>query len=301
MKIRLTLIIPAAIVALSLSGAAQDAKNYSYQTPAKAQSADEVEDIGVIADNSGGGTEGKSIPAPPQGLKGKFRFNVTARAEYTSNAKLSGNNSSSDFIGLPTIEGGYNVALGKYFTFDLSTKVESGIYADNGSHDFVGYSANATLDFRPKPGLPRVYITAEPYRYDNFDGDLITEAIGVEAGTDWGYSFNSGHSVAYLGYNYGHYFADPGMDDRNSHRIVVGIAHQLRQNLTAQLFYAWQYNDYTDIERHDSRNLVGLNFVYAFSKNWFGTLSTSFVDNDSNFEHASYQSVTAALGLTLQF
>src|SRR5260221_13687625 len=168
MKIRPFLISSVAIVALTLPGAAQDAKNYSYQTSAKAQSADEVEDTGEIADTGGGGgTEGKSIPEP-QGLKGKFRFTVAARGEYTSNAKLSGNHSSGDFIGLPTIEGGYNVALGKYFTFDISTKVESGIYADNQDRGFLGYSANATLDYRPKVGLPRIYVTAEPYRYDSF-------------------------------------------------------------------------------------------------------------------------------------
>jgi hypothetical protein len=289
---------------LSLHGLAQDAKNYSYNTSAKTQSADEMEDIGEISSTGDGGSEsdGKNALPPPQELKGKFRFNVGARGEYTSNAKLSGNHSSSDFIALPTIEGGYNVALGKHFTFDLSTKVESGIYADNSDRGFLGYSANATLDYRPRTGAPRVYVTAEPYRYDSFDtGDRITQAIGVAAGTDWGISFNGGRSVAYVGYNYGHYFADPTIDNRNSHRVVVGIAHQLRQNLTGQLFYAWQYNDYTDITRHDSRNMVGLNFVCAITKNLFGSFTTSFVDNESNADHASYQSVTASLGLTLQF
>jgi hypothetical protein len=303
MKVRPYLITSFAIGALSLHAVAEDPKNYSYSSAASTQSADEKEDIGDISGGAETGTEGdgKSL-SDPQGMKGKFRFNVTARGEYTSNAKLSGNHTSSDFIGLPTVEGGYNVALGKYFTFDLATKVESGIYSDNGDRGFVGYSANATLDYRPKVGLPRVYVTAEPYRYDGFDtGDRITQAVGLAAGTDWGISFNAGRSVVFTGYNYGHYFADPTIDNRNSHRVVVGLAHQLRQNLTGQLFYAWQYNDYTDIERHDSRNMVGVNFVCSFTKNLFGSFTTSFVDNDSNFDHASYQSVTASLGLTLQF
>ena len=288
------------LAAAGVCAVAQDAKNYSYGTSAKTQSADEIEDIGDISD-TGGQAEGKSMPEAP-GAKGKFRVNVTARGEYTSNAKLSGNHSSSDFIGLPTIEGGYNVGFGKHITFDLSTKVESGIYADNSDRSFIGYSANATLDYRPKPNMPRIYVTAEPYRYDSFDtGDRITQAIGVAAGTDWGVSFNAGRSVAFIGYNYGRYFADPGIDSRNTHRIVVGLAHQLRQNLTGQLFYSWQFNDYTDIDRHDSRNMAGLNLVYSFSRNWFGSFTTSFVDSDSDFDRASYQSVTGALGLTWQF
>ena len=156
--------------ALCLAAVAQDAKNYHYQSSAKTQSSDELEDLGEISASGGGGGEvdGKSLP-PPAGLKGKFRFNVGTRAEYTSNAKLSGNHSSGDFIGLPTVEGGYNVALGKHFTFDLATKVESGIYADHSDRGFLGYSANATLDYRPRTGLPRIYVTAEPYRYDGFD------------------------------------------------------------------------------------------------------------------------------------
>lgn len=303
MKVRLYSITFLAAVALSRGAVAQDAKNFNYRSSAKTQSADEVEDIGEISGSGGGGgaADGKSIPEP-QGIKGKFRFNVTTRAEYTSNAKLSGDHSSGDFIGLPTVEGGYNVALGKSFTFDLAAKVESGIYADNSDRGFLGYSANATLDYRPKAGLPRVYVTAEPYRYDGFDtGDRITQAIGLAAGTDWGKSFNAGRSVAFVGYNFGHYFADPTIDNRDSHRVVVGVAHQLRQNLTGQLFYAWQFNDYTDLDRHDSRNMVGVNFVCAFTKSLFGSFTTSFVDNDSNFDQASYQSITASLGLTLQF
>lgn len=304
MKVRPYSITFLALAALSLGAVAQDAKHYNYQSSAKTQSADEMEDLGEISagGGSGGGeADGKTMP-PPEGLKGKFRFNVGARGEYTSNAKLSGDHSSGDFIGLPTVEGGYNIALGKSFTFDLAAKVESALYAENSDRGFLGYSANATLDYRPKPGLPRVYVTAEPYRYDGFDtGDRITQAIGLAAGTDWGISFNAGRSVAFVGYNFGHYFSDPTIDNRDSHRVVVGLAHQLRQNLTGQLFYAWQYNEYTDIERHDSRNMVGLNFVCAFTKNLFGNFTTSFVDNDSNFDRASYQSVTASVGLTLQF
>jgi hypothetical protein len=302
MRIRSVLLTSLVAGSWSISALAEDAKNYSYHSQSKAQSADEVEDLGEISPaGSGAESDGKSLSAP-EALKGKFRFNVGTRAEYTTNANLSGNHSSGDVIGLPTIEGGYNVALGKYFTFDLSTKVESAIYADHGNHDFAGYSANATLDFRPAVAAPRVYVSAEPYRYDSFDtGNRISQAIGLSAGTDWGHSFNAGHSVAFLGYNYAHYFADPTIDNRDAHRIVVGLAHQLRQNLTGQLFYAWQYNQYDDIDRHDSRNMVGLNFVCAFTKNIFGSFTTAFVDNDSNFDRASYQSVTASLGLSIQF
>ena len=303
MNARTFAIVAATLGLLALAAFAEDGRNYSYHTAARPQGADEVDDLGEISAAEGAGQEsdGKSVPTPAA-MKGKFRFNVSTRGEFTTNATLSGNHSSGDFIGLPTVEAGYNIALGKYFTFDLSGKVESAIYADHSDRGFVGYSANATLDFRPFTGAPRVYISAEPYRYDSFDiGDSITQAVGLAAGTDWGYAFNNGRSLFYTGYNYDHYFADPDTDDRNAHRIVVGPAHPPRSNLTGQIFYAWQYNDFVEISRHDSRHLAGANLIYTFSNHWLGTFSASFVDSDSSAERASYQSVNASLGLTLQF
>lgn len=294
----------AALSVLGLNAQAQDARNFSYQSSARAQSADEMEDIGEIQPSAKGAEadlEGKGV-APAEEQKPRFRFNVTARGEYTSNAKLSGNHSSGDFIAMPTVEGGYNVALGKYFTFDLGLKVESGIYADNSDRGFVGYSALATLDYRPSQKAPRIYVSAEPYRYDSFDtGDSITQAAGLAVGTDWGVSFNQGRSLVFVGYTFSHYFSDPNIDDRNSNRVVFGVAHQLRQNLTGQLFYSWQHNEYTGLDRYDSRHIVGLNFLYQISENWFGSFTTSLVDNDSNQDNASYQSATAAVGVTVQF
>ncbi|MEA3213193.1 MAG: hypothetical protein QOE70_6250 [Chthoniobacter sp.] len=301
MKIPTLFLTLPALAALSLSLRAQDAKNYAYHSSASRQSQQEIEDIGEIVppDNE---SDGKSAAPPPAAIKSKFRFNVGTREEFTSNAKLSGDHSSGDLLSLPTIEGGYHTPLGKYFTFDLAAKVESALYADNNDRGFFGYSADATLDYRPAPNLPRIYISAEPYRYDSFDtGDRVTQAVGTLAGTDWGFAFNGGRSLAYTGYTYGHYFADPSVDNRNSHRVVAGVAHQFAQNLTGQLYYSWQLTDFTDVTRHDTRNMVGVNLIYQFTEHLFGNFASAFIDSDSNVERASYQSVTAAVGLTLQF
>jgi hypothetical protein len=48
-------------------------------------------------------------------------------------------------------------------------------------------------------------------------------------------------------------------------------------------------------------HVLGANLVYQFSERLFGTLTSNFIDNDSNSEFASYQAVTAGVGLTLQF
>ncbi len=278
--------------ALLFTGAlqAQDGKTYTYRTgtagPAK-QSADEVEDIGVISESKG---------------QSKWRINASGRAQYTSNAILSGNHGSDDFLFLPTVEVGYHTPLGKHFSFDLSAKIESAIFGEHSDRSFVGYSAVATLDYTYKPGLPRVYLTVEPYRFDAFDsGELATQAVGFTGGVDWGRGFNAGRSLVFAGYSFSGYIADPSVDSRIAHRAVLGLAHQIRSNLTGQAYYAYQYSDYTDFGRNDHRNVIAGNLIYQFADHFFGTLNASWVNNDSTQNHGSYQGVGAGLGLTLQY
>src|SRR3954471_16196646 len=72
------------------------------------QNADQVEDIGEISESTGG-SNGKdykgTVPAPTPEAS-KFRFNVGTRAQYSTNAKLSGDHDSSDVIFLPSLEAG---------------------------------------------------------------------------------------------------------------------------------------------------------------------------------------------------
>ena len=269
---------------------AQDGKTFSARTGAKGilqQSTQEVEDIGEINEKEGGS---------------KWRMNVSGRGQYTSNALLNGSHGSGDFLFHPTVEVGYHTPLGKHFSFDLSGKIESAIFADHSDRSFVGYSALATLDYTYKPGVPRAYVTIEPYRYDAFDsGALATEAVGFTGGLDWGHGFNAGRSVVFLGSSYSYYLADPSIDSRASLRGVVGLAHQLRSNLTGQAYYAYQYSDYTDFGRQDSRHVVAGNLLYQFREHVFGSVNVSWVNNESSQDHASYQGVSAGLGLTLQY
>lgn len=251
------------------------------------QSKQEVEDIGEISEATGGS---------------KWRVNLSTRGQYTSNAALSGNHGSDDFLFLPTFEVGYHTPLGQHFSFDLSAKIESAIFGDHSDRSFVGYSALATLDYTYKPGTPRAYVTVEPYRYDAFDsGQLETQAVGFTGGLDWGRGFNAGRSLLFVGSSYSYYLADPSIDSRASVRAVIGLAHQIRSNLTGQAYYAYQYTDYTDFGRHDSRNVLAGSLIYQFREHFFGTMSTTWVNNDSSQAHGSYQSVGVGLGLTLQY
>jgi hypothetical protein len=280
----------------SLLAQDQDGKNYTYHTSGSVaqhskETAQEIEDIGEI-DETGG----------PSALRDKLRFSVEMRTAYTTNALLRGNNSSSDVIFLPTVEAGFHTALDKHFNFDLDTKVESAIYSRFQDHGFIGYSALATLDYHIKPGLPRFYTTIEEYRYNTFDtGQLQTEAVGFTGGTDWGIAFNGGRTLGFIGYSFTDYLADPSIDTRLVHRVVAGFAHQIRSNLTAQLYYVYQYSDYTDFDRSDSKHTAAGSLIYQFNDHWYGSLTTSFINQGSTQDHASYQSFSTALGLSLHF
>jgi hypothetical protein len=295
MKARLFSVL---ICILGLGGSllAQDGKTYTYHTTSSLaqssrQSAQEIEDIGVI-DEKGGSTA----------LRDKLRFNVDFRTAYTTNALMRGNNSSSDVLFLPTLEAGFHTALSSHMNFDLDTKIEEATYSRFQDHGFMGYSAQATLDYHIKEGLPRFYAMIEPYRYDSFDtGQLQTEAIGFTGGTDWGIAFNGGRTLGFVGYSFSDYLSDPDIDTRLVHRVVAGFAHQVRSNLTAQLYYVYQYSNFTDFDRSDSKNAVSANLIYQFNDHWFGSWTSSFINQESTQPHAAYQSFNTSLGLSFHF
>lgn len=271
----------------------QDSKHYSYRSSARAakQSAEEIADIGELVEKKGFNA-----------FRDKLRFNVNVREAYTTNALLKGDHGSSDAIFLPTLEAGFHTILNEHFSFDLGTKVEAATYAKYDERNFAGYSAVATLDYRIKAELPRFYVSVEPYRFDSFDtGDLISQAIGFTAGTDWGIAFNAGRTLGFAGYSFTDYLADPNIDSRLVNRVVVGVAHQIRSRLNGQLYYVYQQSHYTDFDRDDNKQTVAGNLIYQFSNHWFGNLTASFINNDSSQKGASYQTFSTSLGVTLQF
>jgi hypothetical protein len=265
------------------------------------QTKSEVEDIGDISEASFEGRSAAKEVAPVEPVK-HFRFNVGTRAQYTSDAKMTGDHDSSDVIFFPTIEAGYNTKLGPQFSFDSALRIESGIYSDNTNRSFIGYSLQNTLDFRPRPNLPRVFIGFEPYRYDNFDKEgLITEALALSAGTDYGIGFNHGKSLAFIGYTFANHFANPTSDNRQVNTAIVGLTHQFLPKLTGQAYYQFENSHFYDVARDDSRNVIGLSLTYQLTRRIFTTLSGNWVDNNSSDERASYQSAGAALGFNLQY
>ena len=85
------------------------------------------------------------------------------------------------------------------------------------------------------------------------------------------------------------------------YRVILGLTHQFRPGFYGQLFYQFQYSNYINEHRRDSRNIVGLNFIYQFNAHLYGSVGADFIDNDSNQRLATYQNFAAHAGLALQF
>jgi hypothetical protein len=134
-----------------LCGAASGFAIQRAQPASSAQTSDAAkEDIGDIR------------PADQTSFLSRFRFAAQAQGEWESNAALQGTSGSGDFLSMPTLEIGYNQPLKHGFSFDLDAKLETVIFSQFNDRGFWGASGAATLDWRYRPSIPRVFISVEP-------------------------------------------------------------------------------------------------------------------------------------------
>ena len=82
------------------------------------------------------------------------------------------------------------------------------------------------------------------------------------------------------------------------------LAAYLKTGPTASYASAWRHpsaplHDIWDAERYE--HLLGATLNYQFTQKIFGTASSTFADNDSTQDLASFQSFSLSLGVTVQF
>lgn len=249
------------------------------------------EEIGTI-----GAVENGAEPKPA------FRVSVQGQSEYRTNAEMRGATGRDDFVYTPKIELGYTVPLSRGFSLDLMARIDAVLYSRLSDNEFVDYGVSAFLDYRYRPRAPRIYIGVEPYYYQGFDSEkLISEAVGVRTGIDHGIPFNHNRTLFFYGYEYAHFSASPSFDNRHQQRLIAGFTHQITSTIFAQAFYSYQYSDYYELDRQDSRNTASLSLIHNFTPHFSGSLLVDFVDNNSDFQAFSYQSSGFGLSLAYQF
>jgi hypothetical protein len=256
-----------------------------------------VEDLGDIR------------PLADRSILRRIRFTTSLYGEFVSNAEAIGNHTSGDFLFIPTVSAALEQQLGHGVSLDFNVRTEAFIYAIYDELSFWGFSGSLLLRYQPTNEWPKFYAGIEPYWYSNIHkgsrgaeirtGSSISNALAVSAGIDKDWAFNRDQTILFVGYNLSHFFSSPATDNRTSHRFTVGLTQQIRPSLFGQVFYSYQFLDYTDVNRRDSRNFVGMNLVYQFDEHWFTKASTYFVDNNSSQSVASYQ--TFGIGLAVGY
>ena len=298
MKRRIVPILTLAVFASVLARGADLSTQQTAQTSAPPAS----QQSGVILSASAKEDIGDMRPASEAGVLSYFHTTAQLRGNYSSNPQLYHNNSAGDFLTMPSLETRFSAPMGGGFRLNGLARAESIIYSRYDERGVWGFSGQADIEYRYRPQWPRIFAGVEPYYYNAFENSRhLAAAVGPVTGIDKGWAINRGRTLLIAAYKFGSYFADPTLDDRNTHSLTLSCTHQIRPGLFAQVFYQWQFSDYRQEDRHDSRNIAGANMVYQFTPHLFGTLSASYVNNDSDRSLADYQNVNAGAGLTWQF
>jgi hypothetical protein len=141
-----------------------------------------------------------------------------------------------------------------------------------------------------------------PYYYLSYDtGNRLTSAIGPVAGVDQTFSLSRGKTLLYVGYEFGQYYASPGIDTRQSHTVTASLTQQLKRDYYAQLYWQLQYSDYTVFGRDETRDIIGVSVIHQFTPHTFASLFVNYVDNASNNSLAKYTSINSGFSLVLQY
>ena len=286
---RTLLTLASLLVTAALVRAGDDPHTFKASTASETLTKEQRDDVGNIE------------PQGKNGLASYFYGSAQAQIQYTTNAKLQGSNDSSDGVFLPTLRGGFAVPIGAGFSVDLLGRIESALFADNTDRAFWGGSVAGTINWKYKKDFPRLYVSAEPYYFQFYEGSNDISALGLTAGIEHSIVLSRGRTMLFGGYSYSHYFANPSPDDRNTNRFIVGLNQQLHPRIYAQLYYAFAYTAYESFGRHDVRQIGGLNLTYQFNPKLFGTLNSALVDNNSNRDTADYQSFAVSAGMTFLF
>lgn len=245
---------------------------------------------------------GNIRPAAEAGVLSYFHGEASVEGQYTSNAALYHSKDDADFLIAPVLQGGFTAPLNKNFTVDVEARLEDFTYSSNQELGFYGASGNANLEYRYKPSWPRVYVGMEPYYYFTYaNGDRLTSAIGPVAGVDQSLSINRGKTLLYAGYHFGEYFSGPWIDTRQSHTVTLSMTQQLRRDYYAQIYWQYQYSDYSVYGRDETRDVVGVSVIHQFTPQTFASLFVNYVDNASNNALAKYTTVNAGVSLVWQY
>jgi hypothetical protein len=279
-------------------GFAQNPAVEQVRSRTQAVTIEDTADLRMIAEDRGEVVELNAQPARAF----KFRMGGSTAIEHHSNARLLGSGPVDDWASQSAVEAGFNMPLGEKFSFDLSLRADVARYFHLENISYWGPAATALFDYRPHTGWPRIFAGGQLYRYDLIDtGNKITDAGAAIAGLDHSWVLRGGRSALSTGYQFSRFWASPLSEDRASHTLFATYTHQLAAKLYAQASYIWQYTEFENQVRHDSRHVVGVGLIYAPTEKFALRLYVNFVRNESSNPLTDYEDFTPGLGGAFSF
>ncbi len=241
-------------------------------------------------------------PAASASVLSYFHGQATVSGQYLSNGPLFHSRDRADFLILPSLQGGFTAPLGQHFKVDVEARVEDYTYVSHSPLGFWGVSGNADIEYRYKPSWPGIYAGIAPYYYLSYsDGNRLTAALGPVAGIEQSITINRGKTLLMMGYNFGQYYASPGIDTRQSHTLTLALTQQIRPSLYAEVYWEGEYSIYTEDNRDEMLDIVGLTLIHQFNPHLFLSVFVNYADNASNNGLAKYETINTGAGLTLQY
>jgi len=247
-----------------------------------------------------------------------FGLNASSQFTTVTNALQQGKNSSADFLFMPAVNATLFQPLPYGFNLDALLQLNSVIYTRFSNLNFWGPSGEAHANWQYAPWAPKLFFGTEPYYFQSFTGNAnVTSAATITTGILQNYSLGKdGRTQLTLGYKFSDFYANPSFDNRYLNTASVTITRNLAAGVSAGLFYAYQYSYYRNAvqvvdpnnvfnllstHRQDSQNIIGLNLTKHFNRHFTGTVSGSWVGDNSTLSGYSYQNFIVSVGLNWQF
>lgn len=156
--------------------------------------------------------------------------------------------------------------------------------------NFEGSTFDTQVNYKTETGTmfnPRFFLGAGVYDYQDYTRPSSIIQAGVfKGGFDDGfYLFGGDKTVLFYGYTGVYEAASPSEYDRQRHSVIVGVDHTLISNkLSVQGYYRFEYTDYTNVDRQDKNNLVGVSAKWKFNEYLSLMGFANYTDNTSNVQ-----------------
>jgi hypothetical protein len=237
-----------------------------------------------------------------------FTFLNDTSVEWDSNARLASANAQDSTLIIERLSLRYSREFAPQWRVTSTARQQFFWFTSLPSSDFLGQSLDTDVSYQIKGVVPKVFeLVFDPrlflgcnlYRYEDYNtGSQFVKAAVIRGGSDHAIPFFNGQSAFFYGYTGSVENTTPGTFDKHQHQVYGGWNQTvIPRYISAQAFYRFAYSEYTNVDRDDKNNLMGLTLNYRVNE-WVNLSGfANYTRNISNV--AEYQNL--ATGVLFNF